>query len=91
MGRLTESVVCQVHFCGLKREHDGKLGKDGETMYNDPFILRIWWEESQKEWRIWVQHVHSGKSALVRDSKDLWAFIEHMVKKPKKRPSRGLK
>ncbi len=49
--------------------------------YNS-FVVRIWWENSEADaedepvWRAWVQHIHSGEEAYVRNIAGLLAFFE---------------
>ena len=57
----------------------------------ESFIVRIWWEKGQTEWRGWVQHVCSGDSAPLRDLQDLMSYLERWTAKPIGEEKRGLR
>lgn len=43
---------------------------------SNSFVLRIWWEDGQAEWRGWVQHAGSTHSRYFHHLADLLAFVE---------------
>jgi hypothetical protein len=57
----------------------------------ESFIVRIWWEQGQAEWKGWVQHVRSGDSALLQDLQDLISYLERWTAKPPVEEKRGLR
>ena len=42
----------------------------------ESFVVRIWREPGQPEWKGWVQHVRSGDSAALNNLDELITFIE---------------
>ncbi|MBN1149330.1 MAG: hypothetical protein JXA78_18860 [Anaerolineales bacterium] len=46
------------------------------------FILRIWRETKNQEWKGWVQHANSGESIPFHTMTDLLAFIERYKGEP---------
>jgi len=57
----------------------------------DSFVVRIWREQGQLDWRGWVQHIRTGESALVRDLGELQAFFERWAGKLTETGRQGLK
>ena len=57
----------------------------------ESFIVRIWWEKGQPEWKGWVQHVCSGDSAPLRDLQDLMSYLERWTTRPARKEKRGLR
>ena len=57
----------------------------------ESFIVRIWWEQGQPEWRGWVQHICSGDSASLHNLQDLIAYLERWTSKATQDEKRGLK
>jgi hypothetical protein len=55
------------------------------------FIVRIWWEKGQPEWKGWVQHVCSGDSASLQDLQDLMSYLERWTARPAREEKRGLR
>lgn len=53
----------------------------GQTQ-RESFIVRIWWEQGQAEWKGWVQHIYSGDSASLQDLQDLVSYLERWTAKP---------
>lgn len=51
-----------------------------EPTQTDSFVLRIWRQRDQQDWRGWVQHTRTGESAVVQDMDQLAAFIERHVR-----------
>lgn len=56
----------------------------------DSFLLRIW-QKDPHEWRVWVQHVRSGQTAVVRSQEELWTFIERVVNRQERQQPTGIK
>ena len=61
------------------------------SIHKDSFIVRIWREEGQIGWRGWIQHVHTGNSALAQNLEELVAFIERRTGKLTGSGRKGLK
>jgi hypothetical protein len=57
----------------------------------ESFIVRIWWEKGQPEWKGWVQHVCSGDSAPLQDLQDLMSYLERWTARPAREEKRGLR
>lgn len=67
------------------------MGTTKPAAFRESFILRIWREEGQPGWRGWVQHVHSGESALFQNLADLLAFVEQRIEASTARGSSTLR
>jgi hypothetical protein len=57
----------------------------------ESFIVRIWREEGQPEWKGRVQHVCSGDSAPLQDLQDLVSYLERWTAQPAREEGRGLR
>ena len=57
----------------------------------ESFIVRIWQEYGQSEWKGWVQHVCSGDSASLQDLQDLMSYLERWTARPAREEKRGLR
>jgi hypothetical protein len=44
--------------------------------HRESFIVRIWQEQGQPEWKGWVQHVRSGESAFLENLDDLSTLVK---------------
>lgn len=50
-----------------------------EDRRSDSFVVRIWWEQADKEqtfWRGWIQHAITGDTSYFHCIVDLLSFIE---------------
>ncbi|NBD35521.1 MAG: hypothetical protein GVY30_05935 [Chloroflexi bacterium] len=50
-----------------------------EDHRSDSFVVRIWWEQAEKEqpfWRGWIQHAITGNTSYFHCIVDLLSFIE---------------
>ena len=63
---------------------------NGQT-HRESFIVRIWWEQGQAEWKGWVQHIYSGDSVPLQDLQDLTSYLERWTAKPAGDENRGLR
>jgi hypothetical protein len=50
--------------------------RTSSSIVRHSFVVRIWREEGQAEWRGWVQHAPTGESIYVQGLEDLLGFIE---------------
>lgn len=57
----------------------------------ESFIVRIWREKSQSEWKGQVQHVSSGDSAPFKDLQDLVSYLERWAARSGGEQKRGLR
>jgi hypothetical protein len=62
-----------------------------ERTLRDSFVVRIWRDKDQAQWKAWVQHTRTGESAFVRDRDELLAFIEARSCELTATPRGGLK
>ena len=58
---------------------------------HESFVVRVWWEPGRPDWRGWVQHTRSGKSAALQSLDELIDFIESWTDEPIKEEQRGLR
>jgi hypothetical protein len=64
---------------------------DKRQAQRESFVVRIWREPGQPEWRGWVQHVGSGHSTALQSLDELMPFIECWLARSAKQGKRGLK
>ncbi len=57
----------------------------------ESFILRIWREKGQSEWKGWVQPIHSGDSAPLASLQELMPYLERWTAKSAGEEKRGLR
>jgi hypothetical protein len=57
----------------------------------ESFILRIWREKGQSEWKGWVQHIHSGDSAPLESLQELMPYLERWTAKSARQEKQRLK
>jgi hypothetical protein len=57
----------------------------------ESFVVRIWRENGQSEWKGWVQHVCSGDAIPLRNLQDLVSYLERWTTQPTMENRRGLR
>ena len=55
------------------------------------FLVRIWRQPDQDEWRGWVQHIRTGESTFVHSLGELQAFMERWAGELQTPPRQGLR
>ena len=55
------------------------------------FVVRIWREEGQPEWKGWVQHAGTGEFVSVRNLDEMLTFIERRAGRLADPARKGLK
>ena len=63
----------------------------GRHAQREAFVIRIWREQGQPEWKGWVQHVRSGESAFLEDVDALSTFFKRWTGGPAGKQQKGLK
>lgn len=64
---------------------------DGKDVRQASFLIRLWREEAQGTWHVWVQHIQSGETAFPKSLKALHAFFERWIGKWDAPTQKGLK
>lgn len=62
-----------------------------DRVQRNSFLIRIWREPDQVQWRGWVQHVRTGEAIFIQDLEQLRDFFECYSGKLTKPPHKGLK
>jgi hypothetical protein len=63
----------------------------GEPAQRESFIVRVWWKPGQDAPEIWVHHVRSGESVVLRDLEAVKAYIERRAPKAAAHERAGLR